>query len=251
MNKGVFSVLLFGMIFCQSVYAQQGFTQEGYASVYADHFEGRTTASGERYSFRKATCSHLALPFGTLVRVTNLENNRSVVLRVNDRGPFVPDRIIDISKSAAEKLGFPEDGNVKVRIEVIEENGEAVVMPLPVGDTNKIEEKQAEPQEQKIDTEEKPFTEIEKEWYTLEVSKIQPEGFAIQIGSFKELANLLKVSEEVKRTIRKDVFVQVTIVNNEKLYRMMVGPFKTRKDAEVTKEKVAQLHPACFILEIK
>ena len=87
-----------------SNYAQLGFVQEGKASFYADKFEGRVTASGERYSHQKATCARLNASFWELVKVTNLSNRTSIVLRVNDRGPFVPNRIIDLSRSAAEKV---------------------------------------------------------------------------------------------------------------------------------------------------
>jgi rare lipoprotein A len=108
------------------LFAQTGFVQEGKASFYADKFEGRVTASGERYSHQKATCAHLSLPFGSLVKVTNLSNNMSMVLRVNDRGPFVPNRIIDLSRSAAEKLGLLTDGLADVRVELLDEQGNMV-----------------------------------------------------------------------------------------------------------------------------
>ena len=103
--------------------AQVGFIQEGMASYYANEFEGRTTASGERFSHKKATCSHMSIPFGALIKITNLENNTTAIVRVNDRGPFVPDRIVDVSQSVAERLGMIGKGTVKVRIEVVDNNG--------------------------------------------------------------------------------------------------------------------------------
>ncbi len=91
----------------------------GAASWYGAKFHGRTTASGEPYDMYAMTAAHPNLPFGTKVQVTNLENGRSVVLRINDRGPFAKRRIIDVSRHAAEHLGFLGDGLARVRVEVI------------------------------------------------------------------------------------------------------------------------------------
>ena len=94
-------------------------SQVGVASWYGGKFHGRTTASGEPYDMHAMTAAHPSLPFGTKVRVTNLENGRTVVLRINDRGPFAKRRIIDVSRHAAEHLGFRDAGLAKVRVEVI------------------------------------------------------------------------------------------------------------------------------------
>jgi rare lipoprotein A len=92
--------------------------QEGLASVYGEHFNGRSTASGERYDSRALTAAHRTLPLGTEIRVTNLENGRSVRVRVNDRGPHVHGRIVDLSSSAAAALGF-RTGVARVRVEIL------------------------------------------------------------------------------------------------------------------------------------
>ena len=91
--------------------------EEGVASFYADSFHGRETASGETYSKRAMTAAHRTLPFDTRVKVTNLENGRSVSVRINDRGPHVEGRIIDLSGAAARKLRMTETGTAKVRLE--------------------------------------------------------------------------------------------------------------------------------------
>jgi len=88
----------------------------GVASYYADRFHGRRTASGERYDRNALTAAHRRLPFGTRVRVTNLENGHAVDVRINDRGPFVAGRVIDVSYAAARKLGMMQRGVVKVRV---------------------------------------------------------------------------------------------------------------------------------------
>ena len=91
----------------------------GYASFYADKFIGRKTSSGELFSQKKLTCAHNTLPFGTLIRVTNLANDSSVVVKVNDRLNHRNPRIVDLSKSAAKKLVFSGKGVIKVRVELV------------------------------------------------------------------------------------------------------------------------------------
>ena len=96
-----------------------GFRQRGIASYYAEAFHGRTTANGETFDMNAMTCAHLTLPFGTVLRVTNLDNDRTVTVRVNDRGPYVEGRILDLSKGAARSLDMMESGTANVLIEVI------------------------------------------------------------------------------------------------------------------------------------
>ncbi len=94
--------------------------ETGLASWYGPGFHGKTAADGSRYNQRKLTAAHRVLPFGTLVRVTNLENGRSVKVKITDRGPFVEGRIIDLSKKAAKKLKMVDRGVVRVKLEVVE-----------------------------------------------------------------------------------------------------------------------------------
>jgi len=93
-----------------------GYREEGIASWYGGYFNGRTTSSGDIYDMYLMTAAHKSLPLPTYVRVTNLANGRSVVLRVNDRGPFVEDRIIDLSFAAASKLGMAAIGTAQVEV---------------------------------------------------------------------------------------------------------------------------------------
>jgi rare lipoprotein A len=93
------------------------YEQEGLASWYGGKFQGRQTASGEIFDTNKFTAAHKTLAFGTVVKVTNLENGKSTVVRINDRGPFIPGRIIDLSRAAAVAIGAAGKGVAKVRIE--------------------------------------------------------------------------------------------------------------------------------------
>src|SRR4051812_11265699 len=93
------------------------FPQTGVASWYGPGFHGRRTASGERFDQNELTAAHRQLPLGSEVKVTNLENGRSITVAINDRGPYVGGRVINLSKAAAQRLGIVEDGLAKVRIE--------------------------------------------------------------------------------------------------------------------------------------
>jgi rare lipoprotein A len=93
--------------------------QVGTASWYGEYFDGKPTASGEPYDMYDMTAAHLTLPLGSYVRVTNLHNGKAVVVRVNDRGPIVPGRIIDLSYGAAQALQFTQKGLQRVRLDVV------------------------------------------------------------------------------------------------------------------------------------
>ncbi|HTY59010.1 MAG TPA: septal ring lytic transglycosylase RlpA family protein [Bacteroidota bacterium] len=93
---------------------------EGVASYYADEFNGRKTASGEVYNMNDMTAAHRTLPFGTRVRVTDIDTGKSVVVRINDRGPFKDDRLIDLSLGAAKQLGLIPQGTGHVILQILE-----------------------------------------------------------------------------------------------------------------------------------
>ncbi|MGA0555732.1 septal ring lytic transglycosylase RlpA family protein [Larkinella sp. VNQ87] len=114
----IVSIMLFfgGM---KSTEAHSGLIQKGKASFYSKRFHGKKTTSGERYQNNKLTAAHLSLPMNTLVEVTNLANNQSVVVRINDRGPHGKGRIIDLAYGAAKALGMVSSGIANVAIRVV------------------------------------------------------------------------------------------------------------------------------------
>lgn len=95
------------------------FSEEGIASYYSDYYQGRITANGEIFDQTKLTAAHKSLPFGTKVKVLNLANKQSVEVTINDRGPYIEGRIIDLSYTAAEQVSMIQAGIEKVRIEII------------------------------------------------------------------------------------------------------------------------------------
>jgi rare lipoprotein A len=119
--SGLRSALLFGLFSllggCSTVGTGSGVTETGMASYYGARHHGNKTASGERFDQHALTAAHRSLPFGSRVQVTNLRNNKRVVVRINDRGPYAKQRIIDLSQKAAEQLDMLRDGVVPVRIE--------------------------------------------------------------------------------------------------------------------------------------
>ena len=121
LGVGIFMLALTG---CTSIPAESpqnlvGSQESGKASYYAMKYQFRTTASGETYNHFSSTAAHRTLPFGTKVRVTNIANNKSVVVKINDRRPFIDGRVIDLSRSAFDKIADLDLGVIKVTTEVI------------------------------------------------------------------------------------------------------------------------------------
>ena len=206
-------------------YAQ---VQTGKASFYADKFEGSPTASGEKYKHNKLTAAHKSLPFGTKIKVTNVANNQSVEVTVNDRGPYVENRILDLSKSAAEKLGFINQGIAEVKLEVIDAGDGKSTSPTTTIDHVTVEE---------------------KEFYDFEISRLNPKGFGVQIGTYQELVNMMRLSENLKNSYKKKVTVQVKILNGVKFYGIILGQFSSREKAEQFRNDLKKRYPDAFIVE--
>ena len=121
MNVILSLMLLFSTI--KPTEAPSGFMQKGKASFYASKFTGRKTSCGERVNANAFEAAHRTLPFNTMVEITNLANNRSVIVRINDRGPFSKGRILDVTHAAAKALGMIQRGVANVKIRVVGRNG--------------------------------------------------------------------------------------------------------------------------------
>lgn len=200
--------------------------QKGTASFYADKFEGKQTASGEKYKHKKLTAAHKFLPFGTLVKVTNLENKESVEVRINDRGPFVEDRIIDLSRSAAEKLKFTNQGLAEVQIEVVDAGDGRTNSNRPVQIDQNIEN---------------------EAYFQMKVKRKQPSGYGVQIGSFNGFDNMLKLSENIEKSYRAKLYIEVKELNDSKVYALILGDYGKRKRADKLKAKMSDRFPDAFV----
>jgi rare lipoprotein A len=162
------------------------------------------------------------------VKITNLANNESVEVIINDRGPYVEGRIVDVSKSAAEKLGFVNQGLAEVRLEVIDAGDGKTSDPGRTIDHVTVEE---------------------KEFYDFEIERLKPKGFGIQIGTYQELVNLMRLADNLKNSYKKQVTVQVKILNGVKYYGLILGQFPSRPKAEQFREELIKKFPDAFIVE--
>lgn len=189
-----------------------GFVQEGLSSWYGKKFHGRKTSNGEIYDMYGMTAAHKTLPIPTFLRVSNLDNGRVVVVRVNDRGPFHKDRILDLSYTAAKKLGFHKKGTAPVRIEVIDpnQNTPAVVgnqMPsnTPIPSHGGKEPKAPRP--------------------------VHPAGYALaentylQVGAFSQIEGAHRMANQIRTLTLHRVFVETP--PSIGLFRVFVGPIDT------------------------
>lgn len=171
-----------------------GFVQTGIASWYGPDFHGKKTSNGETYDMRAMTAAHKTLPLGVYVRVQNRENGREAVVRVNDRGPFVKDRIIDLSYSAAKTLGVDIAGTAAVRIEALGFRGSSA-----------------------------------DHYDALENYDVG--NYTVQIGSFKDLSNAERLSGEMRRRVGFSE-IRTTNVKGEIFHRVYAGKFTSLKAAE-------------------
>lgn len=184
----------------------QGYKKRGVASWYGKMFHGNKTANGEIYDMYSMTAAHTILPLPSYVRVTNVENGRSVIVRVNDRGPFKHSREIDLSYAAAYKLRLIEKGSGLVDVEAINpdrfSNKPTTVAPAVV--TN-------------------PTTDGKNSNLTLQ--------HYIQAGAFGEESNAMRLQEKIQ-ALNYEKSSQVKRVYNNGLYRLIIGPYNSRQDAE-------------------
>ncbi len=183
--------------------SSQGFVQIGYASWYGWHFHGRKTASGERYNMYAYTAAHKTLPMNTLVEVTNLKNGRHVVVRINDRGPFVKGRIIDLSYAAAKKLGMLRTGTAPVKI-------------VALGEANRLD-----------------GTIVYKTHPNFNIG-----DFFVQVGAFRNYERAVKLKRYLYKKYNR--FVRITKVSTEvgELFRVQIFASHNYKRAQKFKHKL-------------
>lgn len=248
----ILASLIFTIISFQSV-AQ--ITEIGLASFYADKFHGRVTASGDIFDQDKMTAAHRTLPFGSKVKVTNIKNKKSITVVINDRGPFVKDRVIDLSKEGAKRLDFIADGVTQVKVEVIS-LGKNSATGKTNSTNNKSNKNTATNSSASVGTSKKPTVEKPNktiantglEYYRLESELIEPSGFGIQVASYQEAANLMKRVAEIKKHTNKDVLIQVGNSNGSKVYRIIIGSFETREQATSYNSKLDSVFKGSFVI---
>ena len=211
------------------------YTKKGVASWYGKRYHGKQTSSGEIYDMYGMSGAHTTLPIPSYVRVTNPENKRSVIVRINDRGPFKHDRLIDLSYAAAYKLRLSEKGSGLVEVEWIDTSAEALrkMNATPVASSENIVE--APPASYK----ELPATAVTPTPTPTPKNNniIDNASYYVQVGAFK---NELNGEQLMKKILGLDLAgdAAVTNVYNDGIYRVRLGPFDTRKLADISANKV-------------
>ena len=249
------------------------FDQKGTASWYGRDFDGRPTASGEKFDSRKLTAAHRSLPLGTIILVRNMENKKEVVLRINDRGPFVKGRVLDISEYGSERLGYKEKGLATVGIRVVrpgdaksrgagatkgyydlnkeeatkggvetkkgqEETGSETAggreKAREIGDAEKGTG--VDPRDAPVP--EKKIREVKREYRGEETVS----GYSVQVGVFEKEFNALSAAETLRH-----LNVPLRVVKRGSLFVVKAGSFSTKEAAEPLKDKLAATGRRVFV----
>ena len=189
----------------------EGFVQEGIASSYGRDFHGRKTSNGESFDMQAMTAAHKTLPFGVYVKVEHKKSGKEVTVRINDRGPFIGNRIIDLSEGAASRLGMLQEGIAPVRISAL---------GYKSGDSYR------------------------------QLSSYDKGNYTIQVGAFTVKENAYRYMEELKRKYGT-ADVQDSWVKNAKYYRVRVGRFDSLQKAQTSRETYEQKgFKGCFVVAV-
>ena len=191
-------------------------TQNGFASVRPLVHQGIMTKSGDRFSHDSLVASHRSIPFGSLVKITNLKNRKSVEVKINDRGPFINRRIIDLSEVAADSIGMLHGDISRVRLEVLN---------------------------------------IENN-YTPQISSFESDLnplFTIQVGSYSDMKNAISYTTKLATDyeISEDIMLKSENTNGKILYKVYIGKFASRKDAEDFKTQLPDELQKGYVTSVK
>jgi len=209
------------------------YVRQGVASWYGRRYHGKKTSSGETYDMYGMTGAHPTLPIPSYVKVTNPENKRSVIVRINDRGPFKQDRLIDLSYAAAYKLRIASQGSAPVEVEWIDTRPEA----MQKMNTARIASSASAPETTPVAYAPPPVMETKIQAAANNNTDTRPTSYYVQVGAFKNESNgdLLQ-----KKILGLELAgdAAVTNVYNDGIYRVKLGPFGTKKEADVSANKV-------------
>ncbi|MGD2134107.1 MAG: septal ring lytic transglycosylase RlpA family protein [Maricaulaceae bacterium] len=205
---------------------EDNYDETGVASWYGPNFHGRPTANGETFDQNVVSAAHTTLPLPSMVRVTNLENGRSMVVRVNDRGPFVDDRIIDLSRAAARELGYERNGTARVRVQYVgpADGGERYAA-APAPEPTRVA---FEP------TVQQPVVRSRRPSPPAGGSDIY-----VQVASFRDRDRAIALMRRLGAG--GPVFVNRATVNGRVWHRVMIGPWPDRQSASAARQEVARL----------
>ncbi|BDS15344.1 septal ring lytic transglycosylase RlpA family protein [Aureispira anguillae] len=224
--------------------------EKGLASYYDDSFHGRKTASGEKYDKNKLTAAHKTLPFGTKIRIKNPANGKFVEVVVNDRGPYIKGRIIEVSKKAAQQIDLVKVNVAPVEITVISgpDSKVAASSTQPktaatpkVAATTKTAAKpktvtKTAPKTKKVEKKKDNLIVEAKEMetgglYKMQVLKLQPKGFGVQVAGYSDYESVVQQLAVFQKNWFKGATVFVDELNGKPYYKIILGPMNTREEA--------------------
>jgi len=203
---------------------ENGYDETGVASWYGRDFDGKPTANGETYDMHALSAAHKTLPLPTLVRVTNLENGRSVIVRVNDRGPFVKERLIDLSYAAAKALGYARNGTAHVRVQSLQLPPPSKQETLAMGKKLMAADRFNHPPNS--------VHVASPDALTAPATAASGKIF-IQLGAFSSKDNAVRLEQQLKSSFTAIHTVAVQL-GNRTLYRVRIGPYNDMVNIEQT-----------------
>ena len=219
----------------------------GIASWYGPGFHGKQTANGEIFDQNKVSAAHRTLPMPSIVRVTNLDNGKVLPkVRVNDRGPFAGNRIIDLSKKAAQELGFVNTGIAKVKVEILENesrehalvNSGNKITKVESAEIKEIKKTEIANNFEKQIIKKKEKQKSQNEDLDEQNSILSDKQLAIQVGAFTDHRNAKSLTQKLSDF---QAYIERTFVNNKYLYRVRIGPIESLNLAENIKKKLFEL----------
>ena len=282
---GLFCLLTTSLLIAQT---QKTSAEYGKCGYYADNLQGRKTSSGEKYDKSLLTCAHKTLPFGTKIKVTRLDNKKSVIVRVNDRGPYLEGYVTDISRKAAEAIGLIRDGVTRVKIEVLYDQQTAKAIPVSSRVLPKELEANAAPLTYSTTPATKSAAKVqaaqsqkgvvpatystaakslalskagttddnavqESETFQVTLKQVGKGGFGLQVSSLSTTEHLFKEISKLQATWPGKV-----VVNHEErkdlgiaTFKLILGPYATRKEAEAQMKKAASKgYKSAFVVDM-
>jgi rare lipoprotein A len=211
----------------------KGFEEYGLASWYGQKFHGHLTSNGEVYDMFSMTAAHKTLPLPSFVKITNLDNQKVIIVRVNDRGPFHPDRVIDLSYAAAKKLNFLATGVTNVKVEVVHVD-KAGVMTVGAGKPRQPNVPPSLAQAENspamvamVNTKTTLEDRVEIESAAI-INDSKPDQIFVQVAAFSNHKKVIELSEGLARLYQ--VPTDAPMIDN--IYRLRLGPLKNEKKAE-------------------
>lgn len=207
------------------------YSETGMASWYGKDFHNKKTANGETYDMRAITAAHRTLPLPSIVRVTNLENGRSIVARVNDRGPYVKNRIIDLSEKGAELLGYKMQGTAKVKVEILEKESRAIKEAM-LADNNKSKltnNKINYGLAQKNTTPAVKTAAVTAPQPAMANQPLETGTFFVQVGAFSDLTKAKEMANNMQRF--GTVTIHEAYLSKDGVYRVRLGAYHSRDEA--------------------